>query len=325
MTAALKSTWAGVVLLCLVASAIRCASPAGSLLPCTPGQVCMTDNPGACMAGHTTCMGNTFTCVPDATEQPCYRGVPTTLGVGICKAGTQSCVGGLGPCMGEVVPTAKENCFNELDDDCDGKVNNGCPKALVIGTVDALVARGGTGGSSESSRCPSGTVVTAVQVLLSDPSKNPGYVVSAQPVCAKPELTRDANAYSVQLTPVASPSPIAGSDPPRSGTSHITCAGGGFSVANGTLGSIMNGSRTVVESFGINCSIVGLALDQNNQMTLMFNHDAANSGSASVQVNGAPWNDNCGANEVLVGFDGRTGAQMDQIQGICAPITITYN
>ena len=58
---------------------------------------------------------------------------------------------------------------------------------------------------------------------------------------------------------------------------------------------------------------------------MTFAHDTASSGMASVQVNGAVWNDTCAAGEVLVGFQGRTGAQMDQIQGICAPLTAKYN
>jgi len=52
-------------------------------------------------------------------------------------------------------------------------------------------------------------------------------------------------------------------------------------------------------------------------------HDA-DSGSASVQVNGTPWDDSCGAGELLIGFQGGQGAQMDQLQGVCAPLIVTY-
>jgi hypothetical protein len=32
----------------------------------------------------------------------------------------------------------------------------------------------------------------------------------------------------------------------------------------------------------------------------------------------------CAANEVLVGYDGRTGSYMDQLQPICAPLVTVY-
>jgi hypothetical protein len=69
--------------------------------------------------GGTACV-----CTPSATED-CYTGFPDTLGVGPCKAGTRTCnVAGTAwlPCAGEVLP-GTETCFNLIDDDCDGKVN----------------------------------------------------------------------------------------------------------------------------------------------------------------------------------------------------------
>ncbi len=58
--------------------------------------------------------------------QPCYSGPDGTQGVGICVAGTQECLPGggtFGPCMGEVLPQASEDCGTPLDDDCNGEVN----------------------------------------------------------------------------------------------------------------------------------------------------------------------------------------------------------
>jgi hypothetical protein len=54
--------------------------------------------------------------------QDCYRGPEGTLGVGICRAGSQSCQdGSFGACEGEILPQA-ESCANEgADDDCDGE------------------------------------------------------------------------------------------------------------------------------------------------------------------------------------------------------------
>src|SRR6478752_5216053 len=50
------------------------------------------------------------------------------------------------PGDGAVKPAAQEDCFNDLDDDCDGVVNNGCPDHLTTGTPHLLTARGNTGG-----------------------------------------------------------------------------------------------------------------------------------------------------------------------------------
>ena len=37
-------------------------------------------------------------CVPTVTTQGCYSGAANTAGVGVCRSGTQSCIGALGPC-----------------------------------------------------------------------------------------------------------------------------------------------------------------------------------------------------------------------------------
>ncbi|MCA9648717.1 MAG: hypothetical protein H6712_02720 [Myxococcales bacterium] len=58
-------------------------------------------------------------------EEDCYTGPDGSLGRGVCAAGRRTCKddGTLGECRQEVVPTA-ELC-NNLDDDCDGIVDNG--------------------------------------------------------------------------------------------------------------------------------------------------------------------------------------------------------
>jgi hypothetical protein len=66
-------------------------------------------------------------CAPNAAL-PCYSGPTGTAGVGRCKAGTRLCNAqgtALGACTGEVLPQV-EDCFNTLDDNCDGQVNEGC-------------------------------------------------------------------------------------------------------------------------------------------------------------------------------------------------------
>lgn len=65
------------------------------------------------------------TCVP-GTTQPCYQGAPGTENVGPCKAGIQTCDASgtsWGACVGQVLPIF-EVCANNIDEDCDGTVDN---------------------------------------------------------------------------------------------------------------------------------------------------------------------------------------------------------
>ncbi|HAA57713.1 MAG TPA: hypothetical protein DCE42_23300 [Myxococcales bacterium] len=63
----------------------------------------------------------------DDLERKCYQGPDGTQDQGSCKSGTQTCKDGeWGECVGEVLPT-KEICGNELDDNCDGQVDEQCP------------------------------------------------------------------------------------------------------------------------------------------------------------------------------------------------------
>ncbi len=73
-------------------------------------------------------------CVPGNT-QPCYSGPPGTQGVGACSAGVRICntVGSdWSACTAEVTPTT-EQCGTNVDEDCDGQVDEGC---VVCGGAD---------------------------------------------------------------------------------------------------------------------------------------------------------------------------------------------
>ncbi|MBW2523290.1 MAG: hypothetical protein JRI23_03905 [Deltaproteobacteria bacterium] len=78
-------------------------------------------------------------CETEGQTDVCYPGEPLSANVGECRYGTTTCSGGVwGDCEGFVVPTA-ESC-NELDDDCDGVVDDGC------GGVGGGGGSGGAGG-----------------------------------------------------------------------------------------------------------------------------------------------------------------------------------
>ncbi|GAB4205399.1 MAG: hypothetical protein OHK0013_21260 [Sandaracinaceae bacterium] len=57
---------------------------------------------------------------PVGMTRSCYGGPPGTMGVGICRGGTQTCsASGWGACMGAITP-ATEACTGGRDEDCDG-------------------------------------------------------------------------------------------------------------------------------------------------------------------------------------------------------------
>ncbi|HEU4533859.1 MAG TPA: hypothetical protein VFS00_07060, partial [Polyangiaceae bacterium] len=63
--------------------------------------------------------------LPDGTPVTFPGGAPK----GTCRVGTRSCLpdGKAGPCEGAVAPGAEDCSTEEVDEDCDGSPNNGCP------------------------------------------------------------------------------------------------------------------------------------------------------------------------------------------------------
>ncbi|MCB9639399.1 MAG: hypothetical protein H6728_15450 [Myxococcales bacterium] len=64
----------------------------------------------------------------EGAQESCYQGPSGTLGLGDCVGGQRKCVGGVwGPCLNQVLPATEDWCGDRVDNDCDGKVDEGCP------------------------------------------------------------------------------------------------------------------------------------------------------------------------------------------------------
>jgi hypothetical protein len=94
--------------------------------------------------------------------RPCYTGPPDTKGVGPCKAGIETCMPGAkggdkpswGQCEGQVLPVL-ERCDNNIDDNCNGEVNEGCE--CKPGQVEQCQASNGCAGLRTCLASASGT------------------------------------------------------------------------------------------------------------------------------------------------------------------------
>jgi hypothetical protein len=139
------------------------------------GDPCGTDT-GECVAGAMACLSGTLVCVGavEASTEVCNDldddcdgetdegdpggGGPCGTNVGECTAGVLHCVSGDLVCQGEVGPGV-EVC-NDLDDDCDGVVDDGNPGG------------GGSCGTDEG-ECSTGTLNCVSGVLTCEGATGP--------------------------------------------------------------------------------------------------------------------------------------------------------
>lgn len=287
---------------------------------CMPNDAgCMTTNPGACAPGASVCSdAGDLVCQPLETTQPCYTGPPQTENVGLCKPGTQSCIGTLGTCNGEVLPAAHDDCFTNTDDDCDGTVGNGCPESLFLGPDRALGGAGGGGGGSNPVHCPAGAFVTRVDSWFDDSDQHASGVSI---YCATPNLMQGATTYSITLTP-NTPAPYLvqhGANDPQDERAD-DCGISGLTAITYTVGL----ADTYVEALGNHCGTSQVTLAADNTITFDFVTTGNTSYNAYASMAGTFFNQACNSNEVVVGFNIHDGSWLDNIAPICAELEVKY-
>ncbi|MDP3274429.1 MAG: M23 family metallopeptidase [Deltaproteobacteria bacterium] len=89
--------------------------------PASPGDACQcVPSPEVCNGRDDDCDGR----IDEGLTRNCYTGPAGTNNRGICRGGTETCAAGRwGACAGQVTPRT-ETC-NRMDDDCDGRVDDG--------------------------------------------------------------------------------------------------------------------------------------------------------------------------------------------------------
>jgi hypothetical protein len=314
----------------LAAGGVDAGDGGGGAGSCVDGSQCMTSNPGDCAVGHVVCNHDVATCVPNVTAQPCYDGPTGTRDVGMCHAGMQTCIETLGPCSGEVKPAVQDNCFTGTDDNCNGTVGDGCPDHLATGTPRALGTDGNpAGGGPFSLRCPANSYVTKV-VVYADTTDATGWIGGLDIACATPTLVRGVSRYTVTPTPVT-PTPdhwyakhvnLSANNTTVSPPLNFDCGTSSFSPGWWSVGTSVNAAAGGVESVGMQCATGTLTLSATNQLTLAL----LKQGTATHYgyTTGTSFDEDCAANEVLIGYDGRSGWYFDEIQPVCAPLQVVY-
>jgi hypothetical protein len=208
-----------------------------------------------------------------------------------------------------------ENCFNDVDDDGNGKINDGCPDTITLGADVPLPAGGGSGGGAVSVHCPANQVVIAQRFYGDDWDE---WMSGVAVWCSPLTLARGASAYTVTLK---APSGAYAGSFFGGGTDYSTdqsCDTSQFRVA----WSVPMYVSSFVNGFFLDCGAGTLTLSATNQLSIAFTN---NNDKLGFRYSGGTLvTRTCGPDQAIVGYNGRDGAWLDQLQPICAPLVVNY-
>jgi hypothetical protein len=270
---------------------------------------------------------------PSDLSAPCVAGAPCVTGKpGVCSPGHLHCDSGT-VCVADTAPTT-ESCFNNLDDDCDGAINNGCPDHLELGTEHTLTQHGGEGGSARPVRCPANSFVVSAGFWGNDPNSS---ATGVELTCASFTLVKGTSSYSLGKNLFSGTVLVQASEgnQNRKGyNSNADCSSGLLAstwfTSNVSYDPLTTNPTYVVSGFGSHCASSSIGLSAMNQLDITFSRQGSADDeicyttAMSAMCLGQTIEDDCGPHEVLIGFDLHMGSLMDSIAAVCAPVVTIY-
>jgi hypothetical protein len=164
--------------------------------------------------------------------------------------------------------------------------------------------------------CPPATFVVKTRNYLDSVDAEIGGVGV---FCVTPTLVRGTSSYSVTLSAVKStPDASVQGSGVNGQDDQFACSGTGLVAGWWVQGY----SSSYVDGLGMSCAVGSLSLGSDNKLTITMTKQA--SLGVGYYTQSTPFEDDCAANEVLVGYQTRNGAWLDNVRAVCAPLQVVY-